>query len=470
MKKTITFIAVVAVIGVMALALVWRRGQEPYVDEIAPPTVASQRIIDRTEPELTRVTFMGQDRHEIMVPVYDEDGRRQWTWYGVDYLLNAAATRDKIRGAFILFSSQTVHEYVADVPGLNLADFGFDPPYMTIIAEYEDGTSATIIMGGPTVDLAARFVMVEGDPGLHTITRLNADRLLLGLEDMIEFSLPQWHMEAITYIKVAQRDRDIIEFEMQPHREFEEVSVLTIVQPPAFEGREVFPSGFTYRIFDDFMAFTLDGVVSVHPPDLAVYGLDAPSLEFVYRSYLGDTHLLFGDVFFRETAGGEEAFIYVKFAGRPHVFEARYETASLLFDMNVLQFIERFIALVFISDLERLEVTTPDGVFDIVINPVEDSIEIEPTINGEPVDESDFRLTYRLLIGLNVDAEVEPFTPRGAPLYTVRYFLFDGDEIEIRFFDYDAGFLAVSVDGEDVWSITNRRNFDLFAARFRGLE
>ena len=468
MKKTISFFAVVAVIAVMAGALMWQRGREPEIEEAAPAFTGSERLIQRTEAEVVSVTFTGQGRHEVMLPFFDEDDRREWMWYGADYVLDTANARHKVRGMFALFSNQVVHEDVTDVPGLNLADFGLNPPYMTIVAEYDDGEQITLLLGSPTIDFASRFVMIEGDPALYTITRLNADRFLLGLEDLIEVSLPQWHLEAMTYVKIAQRGHDVIEFGMQPHHTHVDFEWLAMFQP--FPGREVYHSAFVYRIFEHFSRFTIGDLVNLHPDDFSVYGLDEPSLEFVYHSHLGDVHLLFGDVFFREENDREVGYIYVKFAGRPHVFEALYEPASFLFDINMFQFIERFIALEPIVDVYGINVILPIGEFEIIINNCEDGQDIEPTINGIPVDDSDFRLTYRLLIALSIDSVIEPMTPPAVPLYTVRYILHDRDDIELRFFEHDANFLAVSENGEDIWYITNRRNFELFAARFRDLE
>jgi len=463
-KKVISLLAAAVLIGAMMGALLWQRSREPepVADVWTPPEFV--QLVQRSEGELVNVEFNWQYRTDVMVPFTDENDRREWMWEGVDYVLVNTDTRHKIRGAFVLFSNNVIHEDIYEA-GINLADFGLDPPYLTVTAFYEDGTTTNIFLGSPTIDLSERFVMVEDDNRLHTISRLNADRLMLGLEDLIDRSLPIWDAETIDYLLIAQRGQEVIEFAMEPHHTFDHLDWLVMQQP--FPGREVYASAFEYHVFEAFAGFDLGDLVNLHPTNFVAYGLDNPSLEFIYSSFqFGEAHLLFGDVFFREEDGNEVAYIYVKFAGRPHVFEALYEPVSSLFDINVLRFIERFIALVNIQDAERLEVLTPSGDFDIHINHAgDDTTDIAPTINDIFVSEADFRLIYRLLIGLGIDSEIEPFTPRDAPLYTVRYILFEGDDIELRFYHYSDTFLAVSVDGEDVWFVTNRRNFDTFTTR-----
>jgi len=461
-KEIISLVAAVVVVAAMLGALYWQRNRELIPEDDIPTPVGNVPLVQRSEADLVSVTFYHQGQTTVMLPFLDEEGRREWVWEGVDYILNTANARHKIRGTFSLFSSQVVHEDISEAE-INLADFGLDPPYMTITAAYDDGTTVNLYMGSPTIDLSGQFIMIEGNPSLYTISRLNADRFLFELEDLIERSIPMWDAEAIEYILINQRGNETIEFKMEEHHEFEDLYWLIMQQP--FPGREVYGMSFDYHIFEHFSAFVLGDMVNLHPTNLANYGLDNPSLEFIYRTPHEEIHLLFGDVFFKEVDGSEMAFIYVQFAGRPHVFEALYEPVSYLFDVNVLRFIERFIALVNIQEVERLEIITPGGDFDIWINHVEDGNDIAPTINDNPVTDSEFRLIYRLLIGLGIDSEIEPFTPRGAALYTTRFIMLEGDDIELRFFDYSDSFLAVSVNGEDIRFVTSRRNFDMFIVR-----
>jgi len=463
-KKIIYLLVAIILVGGMIGALAWQRGQEPEPVEEAPPPATTINLIQTSEAELQRVTFSDSEQHNtsVMVPFTDENFNRQWRWEGADYVLNTVNTRNKIRGMFALTANQVVHEDINEA-GINLADFGLYPPYMTITAEYGDGTTKNVYLGSPTIDLMGRFVMVEGSTGLYTVNRAIADRFLMGLEDMIDVSLPVWSTEAITQVVIAQRDQDIIDFRLEEHHEF--LGNYWLVMQEPFPGREVYSSSFEYHVFEDFAMFMLGDLVSFHPTNLAPYGLDYPSLEFIYRAHHGEAHLLFGDIFFREVNGHEVAFIYVKFADRPHVFETFYDFARPLFDVNVLRFIDRFISLVMIHDVEWIEVTTPDGDFDLQIGHIEDSSDIIPTINGTFILDSDFRLLYRMLIGLGIDAEIAPFTPTAPPLYTITHHLLEDDNIVLHFYHYSDSFLAVSVDGDDIWFVTNRRNFDMFTSR-----
>ena len=464
-KGVISLIASVLVIAVMIGALVWQRSREPEIDEAEPAAPQSVRLVESTEDELTRVTFTDSYGTLVMLPFYDENDRVQWMVEGYDYILSAMAARNKIRGAFSLSSSRVVHEDVAE-SGLNLADFGFNPPSLTVTAYYADGTTLNIYLGGPTADFAGYFIMVEGDPGLYTISSLNAERLLFSIEDMLDTSLPFWDSESVQYMLVAERGREVIEIETVIHEETG-FPMQVMLQP--FTDRDFFMANFEDRVLQHFHSFALGDLVSLHPADLTPYGLDNPSLEFIYRAPHGEAHLLFGDRFFREVGGRDVAFIYVKFADRPHVFEALYEPVSFMYDLDMLRFVERFVALINILYVERMEVTTPDDSFDIRINHIEDTTDIAPTINGDPVNVSGFRRVYMHVISLAINSEVTPFTPEGEPLYTVAYILLEDEDTVVTFFEYDANFLAVSINGEDVWFVTERHRFNIFLRQLREL-
>jgi len=461
-KEIISLVVAVLVVGGLLGALAWQRNRDAAPEEEPPAPATSTQIIQRTEAELVSATFQTPYETNVMVPLETEAGSREWAWEGADYVLDNTNARHKVRGAFNLFANQVVHENAAEA-GIDLGDFGFHPPYMTVTSQFEDGTTTILHLGSLTADHLARFAIVEGEPGLYTVANLSADRLFWGLEDLICRLLPVWTIEEIQYALIAQQGQEPVEFRIEEHHDFEGVYWLVMQQP--FPGREVFGMSLDHHIFEPLAPFVLGDVVSVHPTNLTPYGLDNPSMEFIYQAPHGEAHLLFGDVFMRDVNGASTQFIYVKFADRPHVFEALHEPVSALFDINPLQFIDRFIALMNIQDVERMEVLTPGGDFDIVINHIEDSTDIEPTINNAPVDDSEFRLIYRLAIGIGIDSEIASVTPPATPLYTIRYILHEGEDTVLTFYDYNEHFLSVSVDGQDIWFITNRRNFDMFITR-----
>jgi len=122
-------------------------------------------------------------------------------------------------------------------------------------------------------------------------------------------------------------------------------------------------------------------------------------------------------------------------------------------------FIERMLALVDIRDVERLTIESDNEHrnFEAVLNHVGE-FDVEPTINGINVSDSDFRVAYRLIIALSADSDVPPFTPTAAPCVTITFHRIEHPNTEVRLFDMDGNFYGVSINGSDVWFVTNARD------------
>jgi len=475
-KRLLSMCAVITLIAVMIGMYMWQQRAESLQvieeDEINMPTLGTT-LISRPQSDVVSVTFHSGGEPYTMVPRVLEDIVLSWRWGpATDFLLNSARAQDKVRLAWQLTASGIAHECTAD---LDLAEFGLYPPLFKMEVEYRDRTMGTIRIGLPTPDRRHHFMMVDDDPTMYLLVDFMVARVTQTIEQLIDTTLPRMDIEEMQFFKIDQRDRPTIVLEVAYGEGLinEEQALLSALAMPQYEflrmfepipGRGINTERLEMFVVQPLNALRLLEVVSLAPTDLAPYGLTNPSLEFVYRGQTAASamHLLFGDVFVHDGA----LYIYVKFADRPHVFKALQAPASVLFDLGIFTFAERFLALVGIVDVERIEITSPNPVrnFDMVVNHfIEgDRNEIAPVINGAAVPAAPFRTMYGMLIGLAADGAVEPFAPQGTPEFTIVYSRIENPDIELRFFAYDSNFYVVSINGADVWGLTSRLNVQTF--------
>jgi hypothetical protein len=472
-KKNLSLLFAAVAVAALTILYIWRVNREPedIPEETPAPVAAPLSLANRAQAEVARIYVTTGEGTLLFLPGDDVFG--QFTWYlaeDPDLLLDRAQVQHKLRPAFSLNANDRIHE---DTGGLQLADFGLDPPLLTLSAHKYDGGVATLRLGSPTPDQTRYFIMADGDPAIYVIPRLTAERMLLRPEELLDRSLPSVVSEQITYFRLAQRGRDTMELVHDPDLEISEtmatlgITPLTVVLPGAIAGREADNFILTRQALEPFdEEFRLGEVAAMYPDDLAPFGLDDPFIDFHFISEQGELHLLFGSFFVREVNGASVNHIYVKLADRPHVFMAESAPVTHITDLNMMQFITRFVALVPIVEVERVTVThtLPERNLDIVINhdPAEGSNTIFPTINGYAIPEAPFRVLYRMLIGIGADAYREPFRPEGEPVFTVIYHMLDGTETVIGFFYFDENFFSFSVDGDYAWAVTNRRSVDVF--------
>jgi len=468
LKRTLSMGVVIVLIAVLAVVYFLRPGENEYeYDE--QPVFVTEFIVQREEREVASVRFISEDQDYVMVP-HNDGNTIVWQYQPYpDFLLLHTRTRDKVRPAWHLTLVETAHE---DSQGLDLAEFGLQPPRLTIEATYVDGTRQNIYIGAQTTDMRHYFAMVSDSPSIYLIGGIAAEWAMADVGSLVDRTMQPFIIEA-ERILIAQRDTPAIELSMGDATEvIDALSALIPITPDGELLRLVQPidraidhSRLNINVLEPLELFRLGDVISLAPANLSPYGLDNPSLAFAYQDPFGETYLLFGDTFIEEANGREVEFIYVKFTDRPHVFRAEFQPVSVLFDLNVFSFIERFIALPSILGVGQITIEAIDTSrnLDMVINHgPPGSHDIFPTINGVEVEESDFRVAYRLLIALMMEGEIEPFTPQGMPDIAITYHRPEEPDIEIRLFALDSNLYAVSLDGEDAWFVTHRRDVDVF--------
>jgi len=285
------------------------------------------------------------------------------------------------------------------------------------------------------------------------------------IEEIIDRELPFFSRIA-EYIYIAPRGERVIELGVEDvtysqlfvgfMHETEDGGVLTMRQP--IPGHTLHHPNLQINVLEPLDALEIGEVIALNPTDLTPFGLHDPALEFIYYDADGSAHLLFGDTFQQDGV----AFIYVKFADRPHVFSAAAQPISVLHDIPLFSIVDRFIALTDIQEVDSIYVSFQDSAenFDLQINHHDDGI--EPTKNNLPVDESEFRIVYRNLISLSADVEITPTEPTTEPQIIITFDKRDTENTILRLYPHDANFYYVSVNGETPWFLTNRRDVELF--------
>jgi hypothetical protein len=345
---------------------------------------------------------------------------------------------------------------------------------------FYDGTRHTITLGGQTTDLLPYFVMTDSSDAMYLINTVTAERMLLGVADMIDLSLPHMQLQDVEYIRIAERGFQPIVLGLPdydtPPPPIDGLAGLGIMGTMGEAGseqlimHEPIPGMLINHgvMAEDFIVpisqLRLLEMESLHPTDLSPYGLDDPLIEFVFRTGEAEMHLLFGNTFNRN---GME-FIYVKDVNRPHVFATLATHAAVITGVSPLDITMRFIALIGIVDVESITIEAEEN-FIMVMNHYEEDgrAQVNPTINGWYVESRAFRQAFTHIISISADAEIAPFSPTSDPEVIITHYLMDGGQTEIRMYDYNANFLAVSLNGSTPQFVTNRRHIGVILDHLR---
>lgn len=460
MKRGLSLcIVVVLVVGLMGVYF-WSTQRAQEVDEILPSAEipALFHLADRTQEEVSRIGITQKGITRIFTRgelALDNN------WYladNPDLLLDTHRVQEVLRPVFNLTTPDRIVEHTE---GLNLAEFGLYPPQLVVSVWLTNGNETAMYVGYETPDRQHFFMQISNDAAIYLIPRNTALRWQVPTEALLCRFVPPINPDALTVLRITQNEQTV-----EAIRPYEsQTQPLVMKFPVNIEGLEVDVFNLNHHVLEHFNAgFRLGDAVTIYPDDLSLYGLDDPSLtlffEMAQGSVIESTHLLFGNLFSQEINGVMRPFIYVKFANRPHVFSAELAAVELLFNVNPMLWVNRFVAIFPILEVERI--TFND--WELIINHVPDSNAIFPTINGVIIPEQPFRVLYRLLIALRADSLITttPPSPVNDAVWRIAYHFLDGTKTTIDLFAYDDNFFSFSVDGEYVWAVTNHRDVNIF--------
>lgn len=459
LKQLITLGVVAVLFGGLLAAYFVLGADQDSGEEItaaeAAQAIVPLRLVEQSESEILRAVFVNDTGTFTIEAIETDDDRVSWIYAGnPDFVLEQSSARNIMRDVFFLTATDMVLESVE-----NPADFGIGRAVAT--GYFRDGSVEVIRLGSMTPDHSRFYIMREGDPALYLVSTASGNRLIQGIADLVDRELPVVDTSFLRHIYINERGRDPIEFAWYgTEEELEETLTqfggiwLTMKSP--YPGRDLHITNLEMVAFVPFEGFRPGDTVELFPTDLAQYGLNAPRLEFILEDVFEERfHVIIGD-------DHDDEFVYMMYGDRPHVWLVERRFIEGLLGLNPFRFIDRFVALVPIVDVERVVISGYGRNYDIFINNFEDDNEraqIAPVMNGQEVQDGAFRRFYQTMIAISFDQEIETREAEGPPDVVITYYLNDGGDegpIVVEFFGYDANFYAVRQYPEPLQFVTSR--------------
>jgi len=427
------------------------------------PRFGTTQLIRQSEMSLQRATFEHADgRVFAFESMLDEFDFPFWMYAGDNsVILEQTDVRSMMRDVFAFTVTDRLMEET-DRP----EDFGIGR--VVITGEFDDGTREVIRLGNMTPDHSFFYAMLDGRDELFLVNTTSGRRMSQDFTDLIDRFFPNVEGMQLRYLYINERGRQPMTFDWYGYTDEEMYEMLEsfgstfLVMSYPFPGRELNLTNLEMRALNSFAGFQAYNLIELSPTNLARYGLNDPSLEFILEDvHGGRIHLLLGDMH-------DDEHFYMMFGDRPHVFLAHRNYVDGLFGLNPFNFIERFVTLVPIVEVDWISIEAPGrGSHHIVVNNFQDEDErdrIRPVIDGQEVQDQAFRQWYQILIAFTYDVEIglQDEGELGTPIITITYHLLGQNEepIVVEFFEYDPNFFAVREYPHPVQFVTSRLSVD----------
>lgn len=213
-------------------------------------------------------------------------------------------------------------------------------------------------------------------------------------------------------------------------------------------------------------AITIDSYVGNVSEEGNPYGMDNPIRLTAKDANEAEITFLIGN-----KADDTNTYVCVDDTG--DVYLTKSSTVEFARTLTVAGIVERFANIINISKVDSLDVSTPDGDYELKIDRIPeldedgnvkqndkgaDIINEVYYFNGEETDEDSFKKLYQQVIGVLVNGVTDDYEIEGEPVITVTYHLnVEPGETTIEYINYDRDNYAVRRNGHTFFYINKTK-------------
>ncbi len=473
-KQKITFIILLSVFVVLGcIYYFWLKDYNSLDNNADMEEINTELILTDKEPNnLKEATLISQNDELTLIPLKDDEDNIEWKIKGYeDVLFNQTNMTSIVSTLTNLTMSDIITEKVD-----NISDFGLDKPIVTAKAVFDNEEKITIYIGDKTVDEKYYYAKTDKSDRIYILENLYANRLQSKLNGLIDKSINMISQYKILYLNVKSKGNEEIDIEYSENKEgnaseLENLGMQTLRMNKPFNGATVYPTNLQDNVLGNLSSIILNELIEVYPKDLNKYGLESPEMEITMKDDDYDVYLKIGNAYDSDN-------LYCMVNQRPHVFTINKSAIEPFTNINVFDFIEKFVALNYRVNVESIDINSPKGNYKITFSDdmSEENIEEKNVmkdnrkgfINGQELDNDSFSEFYELLIGITFDNIDKNYSVSGEPVVSIKYNLKDGSYQNINFYEYDNSFYLAD-NGKLDKLVVHKHNVDIMLDKAKQL-
>jgi hypothetical protein len=396
-----------------------------------------------------------------------------------DMVLSDFNTNDLLSTYVSLFA-----QVITETPPEDLTMYGFGTDttaYNTAI--YEDGTVLNFQIGTPTPSGDAFYILFHDDPTLYTVITYQGEKMRFTLTDVVSKTISPMYLDSLSYLYIDARDKPIIEiydltFGQSNFTDDFDNPIFPLAMSQPYSGWDVGSMQLIEYVFNRnahdenrFWNLNIHSLHEYNAQDLSQYGFDSPLVDLRLRIGFNDPlRFVIGDV-----VPFDDTLYFMLLGDSNHVYTIRNIFFNRFLDINVFNFVTRYIHIDRITELDSVELIHDGETNVLTFNHTTYNLrdnQIRPMLNGIPVYPSTASKFYETLLLLRVDTDIKSeFVPSDEHVIEIRFIYRENSEtgndiVTVKFFDYDTNFYAVQKDNGSIDFIIGKRNFDIFFQAF----
>ncbi len=351
MKKQTKSLMVLA--GVLAvLLIIWAASPLWLNREPDETTITTREEIDpifQSEAEdIARVEISHEQDTFALLPdaVTDSDGKISYDWQveGMeDYPFAQTDLSAVANMAKSVYTSTEIESAASD-----LAPYGLDDPQATFSVVLKNGSRHDIKVGSLMPNKSYYYAMLDDSGRVCSLAKATGDRMMQTRLDLLDgdqvVSVEESDLTGFIFERARDAARIAVDCQLvgepgTPESYIEYELREPIIRPGG--------SGNLNMLITETLAMTAADFVEIDPVDLAPYGLSSPQYLLNLQTAAGETEIKIG-------SQADSNHFYAISSEIPAVFKLPTSTFTSI-DMKVIDMLDRFVALVSIWKVDRID-------------------------------------------------------------------------------------------------------------------
>jgi hypothetical protein len=356
----------------------------------------------------------------------------------------------------------------------DLSVYGLDKPKKLVIT-LKDNTSYTLYMGNATPTADGYYLINGENKDVYMVAMKYKDPFNYTYQQLVEKeTITNVTPEKLNYVYIAQKGRKVIEA-IKPNEgaidKYELWNSLATwkMTNPYFKPRGLASNDAWTALVTGMTGFntSIRDFIVDKPSNLAVYGLDKPELELLFKDSDGvKTHLYFG-------SKAPDGTTYFMQEGSTKIYTVGTTAVDVYKNVEPFSITDKFAMIFSVDDVSNIVITKGNEKteFGLTTTKSKDDTGKETSTlkcvsGGKEYPEDDFKKLYQNLVGVMVDSEYKGEPQIGTPDISMKFTMTDGKVLEAKYYKYNDNYYIFDKNGTQEF-IVGKRQFDSIFERIK---
>lgn len=368
--------------------------------------------------------------------------------------------QDTIDAISTSFASFNADKLVETAPK-DLSIYGLDKPSHAAKAVLSDGTESVIYIGNVAPVGSLYYVMLKDKPEVYAVSESLIENFLKTLTDIRDKSLTAINSEELTYIKIAEVNKPVIEIKENPNqtKEQSDAGIGSLIMTEPYKETVTVDSSKLQTFLSSLSSIAIKSFVDDNPKDLSLYGLDKPRSNIIIKDKSNTLTLIIGK-------DSDENSVYFKTDSGSNVYTIDKSTLSSLkivpFDVA-----DKYAYYANIDSVSQVSIENQGKTDTLVISKTvkkaakagdADVTTYAFKLNGKELKEQDGENLYQNIVGLSVDGESSKQVSENPEIkMTFTLSSTPQKEVHVNYSPYNDDFYSIFKDGKSQFVISKSK-------------